>query len=118
MTQHLKILPSLAVGLLAMAPALLAGDAMPAPQQNALVQKYCAVCHDDAHANGGRVFEKLRGIQAARARVAPLLLLVVQRLGLCAQAFEQPNRTTGAGATHRSSRPSGWSTVLKSRATT
>ena len=23
------------------------------PQQNALVQKYCAVCHDEAHRNGG-----------------------------------------------------------------
>src|SRR5439155_4905658 len=29
------------------------GESMPAAQQNALVQKYCAVCHDDAHANGG-----------------------------------------------------------------
>jgi hypothetical protein len=27
--------------------------AMPAAQENALVQKYCAVCHDDAHRNGG-----------------------------------------------------------------
>jgi hypothetical protein len=27
--------------------------AMPAAQQNALVQKYCAVCHTDAHLNGG-----------------------------------------------------------------
>jgi len=27
--------------------------AMPVAQQNALVQKYCAVCHDDAHRNGG-----------------------------------------------------------------
>src|SRR5437016_2988563 len=27
--------------------------AMPVAQQNALVQKYCAGCHDDAHRNGG-----------------------------------------------------------------
>src|SRR5215510_9580046 len=26
---------------------------MPVAQQNALVQKYCAVCHDDVHRNGG-----------------------------------------------------------------
>src|SRR5215813_3123410 len=26
---------------------------MPVEQQNALVHKYCAVCHDDAHRNGG-----------------------------------------------------------------
>src|SRR5580692_11718733 len=27
--------------------------AMPAAQQNALIQKYCAVCHTDASMNGG-----------------------------------------------------------------
>jgi hypothetical protein len=30
-----------------------AAEPMPVVQQNALVQKYCAVCHDDAHKNGG-----------------------------------------------------------------
>jgi hypothetical protein len=35
------------------APTALASDAMPVQQQNALVQKYCAVCHTDAHPNGG-----------------------------------------------------------------
>jgi hypothetical protein len=30
-----------------------AGEAMSAARQNALVQKYCAVCHDDVHRNGG-----------------------------------------------------------------
>src|SRR5262245_42350029 len=30
-----------------------AAEAMPVVQQNALVQKYCAVCHDDIHRNGG-----------------------------------------------------------------
>jgi hypothetical protein len=29
------------------------GTAMPVAQQNVLVQKYCAVCHNDAHMNGG-----------------------------------------------------------------
>src|SRR5215467_12693957 len=28
-------------------------EPMPVVQQNALVQKYCAVCHDDVHRNGG-----------------------------------------------------------------
>src|SRR5262249_49452564 len=28
-------------------------ELMPVVQQNALVQKYCAVCHDDVHRNGG-----------------------------------------------------------------
>ena len=30
-----------------------AAEVMPVVQQNALVQKYCAVCHDDVHRNGG-----------------------------------------------------------------
>jgi hypothetical protein len=35
------------------AAAAVATDAMPVAEQNTLVQKYCAVCHDDAHRNGG-----------------------------------------------------------------
>lgn len=34
-----------------------ASDAMPVAQQNALVQKYCAVCHTDAARNGGLSLE-------------------------------------------------------------
>jgi mono/diheme cytochrome c family protein len=45
-----------AAGWLA-APARAASDAMPAAQQTALVQKYCAVCHTDGHLNGGLSFE-------------------------------------------------------------
>jgi hypothetical protein len=30
-----------------------AAEQMPVSQQNAIVQKYCAVCHDDVHRNGG-----------------------------------------------------------------
>src|SRR5208283_2467547 len=37
--------------------AVRAGDAMPAHQQNALVQTYCAVCHTDASRNGGLSLE-------------------------------------------------------------
>jgi hypothetical protein len=39
-------------GLIASSLAV-AGDTMPVAQQNALVQTYCAVCHNDAHVNGG-----------------------------------------------------------------
>jgi hypothetical protein len=35
------------------APDVPLSDAMPVAQQNALVQKYCAVCHTDVHRNGG-----------------------------------------------------------------
>jgi hypothetical protein len=35
------------------APVAAARNLMPVAQQNALIQKYCAVCHEDAHMNGG-----------------------------------------------------------------
>ena len=40
-----------------MASLTLASGAMPIAQQNAIVQKYCGVCHDDAHHNGGLSLE-------------------------------------------------------------
>jgi hypothetical protein len=39
------------------ASPVMAQSAMPASEQNALVQKYCAVCHSDAHPNGGLSLE-------------------------------------------------------------
>ncbi len=38
-------------------PAATASDAMSAAQQTGLVTKYCAVCHTDAHMNGGLSLE-------------------------------------------------------------
>jgi hypothetical protein len=43
---------SLAIALLMTCAGLIA-DTMPAAQQTGLIQKYCAVCHNDAHLNGG-----------------------------------------------------------------
>ncbi len=48
------LLAVLAAGLI---PAAASGGAMPAAQETALVQKYCAVCHSDAHMNGGLSLE-------------------------------------------------------------
>jgi hypothetical protein len=47
----------MAAGWMAASPAAMASDAMPVAQQNALVQKYCAVCHTDAQRNGGLSLE-------------------------------------------------------------
>src|SRR5215470_3802611 len=43
-------LPAFAYG---QGAAAAAGEPMPVARQNALVQKYCVVCHDDVHQNGG-----------------------------------------------------------------
>ena len=47
---------ALATALIGGSPAVpdaVASSSMPVAQQNALLQKYCAVCHNDAHRNGG-----------------------------------------------------------------
>jgi hypothetical protein len=49
----MRAVAALAVGLIVASPAAVAGEAMPVPQQNALVQKYCAVCHTDTQRNAG-----------------------------------------------------------------
>ena len=53
--------------------AAYAGDAMPAGQQNALVQKYCAVCHTDAARNGGLSLEHFDAAGAAPSLAAMMV---------------------------------------------
>ena len=48
-----------------------AADLMPVAQQNALVQKYCAVCHTDAARNGGLSLEHFDAAQAPPSLMAP-----------------------------------------------
>jgi hypothetical protein len=49
------------------------GEAMPVAQQNALVHKYCAVCHTDAVRNGGLSLEHFDAAHAAPSLMAMLL---------------------------------------------
>src|SRR5262245_47595750 len=53
-----------------------AGEGMPAAEQNALVKKYCAVCHTDAAKNGGLSLEHY---DAARAD-PPLAAMLLSKL--------------------------------------
>ena len=53
-------------------PAL-AAELMPTSQQNALVQKYCAVCHTDAARNGGLSLQHFDAAQAPPSLTAMLL---------------------------------------------
>jgi len=54
-------------------PIAFASDRMPVAQQNALVQKYCAVCHTDAARNGGLSLEHFDGAQAAPSLAAVMV---------------------------------------------
>jgi len=50
-----------------------AAELMPSAQQNALVQKYCAVCHTDAAKNGGLSLEHFDAALAPPSLTAMLL---------------------------------------------
>src|SRR4051794_22693180 len=50
-----------------------ASDAMPVAKQNALVQKYCAVCHTDATRNGGLSLEHFDAAQLDPSLAAMLV---------------------------------------------
>lgn len=71
------------MGLFLVASTLaVAADFMPVPQQNALVQKYCAVCHTDAHRNGGLTLEHFDAAHADPGVAAMLLSKITSGLRL------------------------------------
>src|ERR1700730_4992142 len=58
---------------LVMTTPVLSAELMSPGQQNALVQKYCAVCHTDAAKNGGLSLEHFDAAQAPPSLTAMLL---------------------------------------------
>ncbi len=62
-----------AAGLIAGSSIASASDAMPAAQQTELVHKYCAVCHNDAHLNGGMSLEHFDSAHADPTITAMLM---------------------------------------------
>jgi cytochrome c551/c552 len=83
-----------------------AAELMPPAQQNALVQKYCAVCHTDAVKNGGLSLEHFDAAHAAPSLTAMLLskvtggvsLKIVSQADTNADAAELVNRKMKSGA--------------------
>jgi hypothetical protein len=64
--------------MLAAVPAPGADSLMPVDRQNALVEKYCAVCHTDPPVNGGL---SLRGFDAAQAPPSLLAMMLSKLTG-------------------------------------
>ncbi len=62
-----------AVGAGSLAAPSPAAELMPPAQQNALVRKYCAVCHTDAAKNGGLSLDHFDAAQAPSSLTAMLL---------------------------------------------
>jgi hypothetical protein len=69
---------------------------MPATQQNALIQKYCAVCHTDAANNGGLSLEHFDAAKAAPSLTAALLSKLTG--GLSLETVKEAPSNAGAAA--------------------
>ena len=59
--------------VLAAVATVFAGEAMPVAQQNALVGKYCAVCHTDVARNGGLSLEHFDAAHVAPSLAAMMI---------------------------------------------
>jgi hypothetical protein len=59
-----------------------ASEAMPASQQTAVVHKYCAVCHNDAHLNGGLSLEHFDAAHADPGVAAMLVSKLTNGISL------------------------------------
>ncbi len=66
---------------------------MPAQQQNALVQKYCAVCHTDAHRDGGLSLEHFDAASPDPG-VAAMMLSKIKTGAIGAAGVPAPDRAT------------------------
>lgn len=89
---HRPWIPALALSLLAVSAQ---AEGMPVTQQNALVHKYCAVCHTDAASNGGLSLEHFDAATAVPSLMAMLLSKLTSGVSL-ATVREAP--TTPAAA--------------------
>jgi len=66
---------------------------MPAAQQNALLQKYCVVCHTDAHMNGGLSLEHFDASHPDPG-VAAMLVSKLKAQAMGAAGIPLPDSTT------------------------
>jgi hypothetical protein len=82
-----------AAGLIASSLAV-AGDSMPVAEQNALVQKYCAVCHNDAHVNGGLTLEHFDAAHADPSVAAMLVSKLRDGGAIGAAGVPVPDKAT------------------------
>src|SRR6185369_5265456 len=74
------------------APAT-AAELMPPSQQNALVQKYCAVCHTDAARNGGLSLEHFDASHVDPS-LAAMLLSKLRSGAMGAAGLPAPDKAT------------------------
>lgn len=86
----------LTAALIALSPAVrlaIANEALPAAQQNGLVQKYCAVCHTDAERNGGLSLQHFDASHVDPAEAA-MVLAKLKSGALGAAGLPIPDKAT------------------------
>ena len=79
---------------LAAGMAAAANRGMPAAQQTALVAKYCAVCHNDAHVNGGLTLEHFDALSPDPSVVAMLVSKLRDGGAISAAGLPRPDQAT------------------------
>jgi cytochrome c551/c552 len=84
---------AIASAALAVAASAQAAELMPAVQQTALVQKYCAVCHTDQVKNGGLSLQHYDAAQADPA-LAAMLLSKLRNGAMGAAGLGVPDKAT------------------------
>jgi len=85
---------NLGAWLFLVAPAVMANDMMPASEQNALIQKYCAVCHNDSYVNGGLSLQHFDAAKPDPSVVAMILSKVRDGGAMGAAGRGVPDRAT------------------------
>ncbi len=95
--RRIAAVAALTAGLTAGSSAVsvaVASDAMPVAQQNALVLKHCAVCHNDAHKQGGLSLEHFDAAHPDPSVAAMMLSKVRDGGAMSAASIPMPDKTT------------------------
>jgi mono/diheme cytochrome c family protein len=115
----LRVLVITTLTFVAATSALGENKAFSVAQQNALVHKYCAVCHTDASRNGGLSLEHYDAGTPDPA-LAAMLLSKLRNGAMSAAGLGIPDKATGdawiAATTAQAEGANQWSVILRDEA--
>ena len=91
--QRLLVTAACSIVVMLAAGSAVAAETMPAEQQNALVRKYCAVCHTDSARNGGLTLEHFDASHVD-ASLAAMLVSKLRSGAMGASGIPRPDNAT------------------------